>query len=115
MLKKLVEYLGREVEIWTTENTEPWMGILKEANADYIMLMIDELQTFLVTNKIVAFRLSEGEQGGPRDVVVLNAAAALIVAGKAQNLRQGAQLADEALRSGGAHAVFNKLLVASNR
>ena len=67
MLKKLVEYLGREVEIWTTENTEPWMGILKEANADYIMLMIDELQTFLVTNKIVAFRLSECEQGGDED------------------------------------------------
>ena len=63
MLKKLAEYLGREVEIWTTENTEPWMGILKEANADYILLMIDELSTYLVTNKIVAFRLSEGEQG----------------------------------------------------
>jgi len=63
MLKKLAEYLGREVEIWTTENTEPWMGILKEANADYVSLMIDELSTFLVTNKIVAFRLSEGEQG----------------------------------------------------
>ncbi len=63
MLKKLAEYLGREVEVWTTENTEPWMGILKEANADYIMLMIDELSTFLVTNKVVAFRLSEGEQG----------------------------------------------------
>ena len=67
MLKKLAEYLGREVEIWTTENTEPWMGILKEANADFIMLMIDELQTFLVTNKIVAFRLSEGEQGGAEE------------------------------------------------
>jgi len=63
MLKKLAEYLGREVEVWTTENTEPWMGILKEANADYLMLMIDELSTFLVTNKVVAFRLSEGEQG----------------------------------------------------
>ena len=63
MLKKLAEYLGREVEVWTTENTEPWMGILKEANGDYILLMIDELQTFLVTNKVVAFRLSEGEQG----------------------------------------------------
>jgi hypothetical protein len=63
MLKKLAEYLGREVEVWTTENTEPWMGILKEANADYILLMIDELQTYLVTNKVVAFRLSEGEQG----------------------------------------------------
>jgi len=45
MLKKLAEYLGREVEVWTTENTEPWMGILKEANADFIMLMIDELST----------------------------------------------------------------------
>jgi hypothetical protein len=67
MLKKLAEYLGREVEVWTTENTEPWMGILKEANGDYILLMIDELQTFLVTNKVVAFRLSEGEQGTSED------------------------------------------------
>ena len=65
MLKKLAEFVGREVEVWTTENTEPWMGILKEANPDYIAIMIDELSTFLVTNKIVAFRLSEGEQGGP--------------------------------------------------
>src|SRR4029077_13177345 len=63
MLKKLAEYLGREVEVWTTENTEPWMGILKEANADYIQIMIDELSTYLVTNKVVAFSLSEGEQG----------------------------------------------------
>jgi len=67
MLKKLAEYLGREVEVWTTENTEPWMGILKEANGDYILLMIDELQTYLVTNKVVAFRLSEGEQGTSED------------------------------------------------
>ena len=67
MLKKLVEFVGREVEVWTTENTEPWMGILKEANPDYISIMIDELATFLVTSKIVAFRLSEGEQGGPDD------------------------------------------------
>ncbi len=67
MLKKLVEFIGREVEVWTTENTEPWMGILKEANPDYISIMIDELTTFLVTSKIVAFRLSEGEQGGPDD------------------------------------------------
>jgi hypothetical protein len=67
MLKKLAEFLGREVEVWTTENTEPWMGILKEANADYIMLMIDELSTYLVTNKVVAFRLSEGEQGSSEE------------------------------------------------
>lgn len=67
MLKKLAEYIGREVEIWTTENTEPWMGILKEVNAEYVQIMIDELQSFLVANKIVAFRLSEGEQGSPEE------------------------------------------------
>ncbi|HYE97421.1 MAG TPA: hypothetical protein VEJ18_00865 [Planctomycetota bacterium] len=64
MLKRLVEFVDREVEIWTTENTEPWMGILKEADADTVLIMIDELETFIVTSKIVAFRLSEGEQGG---------------------------------------------------
>jgi hypothetical protein len=63
MLKKLAEFVDREVEIWTTENTEPWMGVLKAADPDFVTIMIDELETHIVTNKIVAFRLSEGEQG----------------------------------------------------
>ena len=63
MLKKLAELVDREVEIWTTENTEPWMGIVKEVTPDYVEIMIDELSTYIVANKIVAFRLSEGEQG----------------------------------------------------
>ena len=62
MLKKLAEYLDREVEIWTIENTEPWMGILKEVNSDFVTLRIDELETHLSSGKMVAFRLSEGEQ-----------------------------------------------------
>jgi anthranilate phosphoribosyltransferase len=48
------------------------------------------------------------------DIVLLNAAAALIVAGKAANLRDGAAMADAAIRDGRAHTVFNKLVVASN-
>ncbi|HLF94402.1 MAG TPA: hypothetical protein VJB14_13145 [Planctomycetota bacterium] len=67
MLKKLAEYLDREVEIWTTENTEPWMGILKEAGPETVEILIDELSTFIVANKIVAFRLSEGEQGAAEE------------------------------------------------
>lgn len=63
MHKKLAQFLNREVEVWTTENTEPWMGILKECDADAACIMIDELETYIVTCKIVAFRLSEGEQG----------------------------------------------------
>jgi anthranilate phosphoribosyltransferase len=60
-------------------------------------------------------RLLEGDAPGAyHQIVQLNAAAALIVAGKAQSLREGAQMADEALRSGRAHATFTKLLVTSN-
>lgn len=62
MLKKLVEFLDREVEIWTMENTEPWEGILREVNPDFVVLHIDQLETYLASDKIVAFRLSEGEQ-----------------------------------------------------
>lgn len=47
-------------------------------------------------------------------VVVLNSAAALIVAGKAENLREGATLADAAIRDGRAGAMFHKFLATSN-
>ena len=63
MLKKLSEYLDREVEIWTQENTEPWMGILKDVTPEFVTLDIDQIETMIVPGKIVAFRLSEGEQG----------------------------------------------------
>jgi hypothetical protein len=63
MFKTLAEFTGREVEVWTTENTEPWMGILRECGPQVVQIMIDELVTYIVTDKIVAFRLSEGEQG----------------------------------------------------
>jgi anthranilate phosphoribosyltransferase len=49
-----------------------------------------------------------------RDVVILNAAAALIVAGKAQKLTDAAQLAAEAIDSGAAQRTLEKLISASN-
>jgi anthranilate phosphoribosyltransferase len=59
--------------------------------------------------------LAGDASGAYHQIVQLNAAAALNVAGKTQGLREGAQMADEAIRSGRAHAAFNKLLVASNQ
>ena len=47
-------------------------------------------------------------------VIVLNSAAALIVADKARNLREGADMADAAIRDGRARAAFEKFLMASN-
>ena len=50
-----------------------------------------------------------------RDIVVLNAAAALIVAGKADGLRQGAELARQSIDSGAAAARLDALVRATNR
>jgi anthranilate phosphoribosyltransferase len=47
-------------------------------------------------------------------VVVLNSAAALIVANKAADLREGANMADAAIRDGRARAMFDKFLTTSN-
>jgi anthranilate phosphoribosyltransferase len=52
-----------------------------------------------------AFRaLLEGQKGAYRDAVLLNSAAALLVADKVNNLRDGAQMAAEAIDSGSAKA-----------
>lgn len=57
--------------------------------------------------------LLEGADDPYRDVVALNAAAAFMVAGKAETLREGAKLADESLRSGKALAALNALINAT--
>lgn len=46
--------------------------------------------------------LLRGERGPARDVVVLNAAAGLVVAGRAMSFKEAAQVAGEAIDSGGA-------------
>ena len=46
--------------------------------------------------------------------MLINAGAALIVAGKAQNLKEGAALAANAIDSGAARATLAKLVAISN-
>jgi anthranilate phosphoribosyltransferase len=58
--------------------------------------------------------LLSGAAGPYRDIVVLNAAAALVVAGKAGDLREGATLAAGALDSGAARATLEALVKVSN-
>lgn len=52
-------------------------------------------------------RLLLGEEGAYRDAVLLNAAAALIVAGEVKTLREGAEEAAEAIDKGLANALLN--------
>ena len=58
--------------------------------------------------------LLEGETGPLRDVVLLNAAAALIVAGKADDLRAGVERAAQSIREGGARQALAKLVAITN-
>ncbi len=57
--------------------------------------------------------LLEGAKGAYRDIVLLNAAAALIVADKVAELKEGVALAARAIDSGGAKAVLAKLVAVS--
>ena len=65
-------------------------------------------------NAQAILRLLEGEKGPYRDIVLLNAAAAMIVAGKATTLKKGAELAALAIDSGGAKAALDTLIAVSN-
>ena len=57
----------------------------------------------------------DGANSAYRDIAVFNAAAALIVAGKAEDLKHGAAIAAEAIDSGRARAVLERLVAVSNR
>ncbi len=58
--------------------------------------------------------LFDGAPGAYRDIVLLNAAAALIVADKVDNLKDGAQAAAAAIDSGKAKATLARLVAVSN-
>ena len=59
--------------------------------------------------------LLAGAAGPYRDITTLNAAAALVVAGKADDLGAGAALAAEAIDSGGARDTLDRLVAITNQ
>ena len=59
--------------------------------------------------------LLDGKKGAYRDIVVLNAAAALKVAGHADTLQAGARQAEAAIDGGKARAALDALVTASNQ
>jgi anthranilate phosphoribosyltransferase len=58
--------------------------------------------------------LLQGETGAYRDIVLLNTAAALIVAGKAKSLERGVELAASAIDSGAANRALDALVAVTN-
>jgi anthranilate phosphoribosyltransferase len=59
-------------------------------------------------------RLFDGATGAYRDVVLINSAAALVIAGKVKGLKEGVALAASAIDEGAAKAQLGKLIAISN-
>ena len=65
-------------------------------------------------NAVALRSVLEGEPSAYRDVALLNAAAALIVAGKAKDLKEGVAIGAKTLDSGAAAARLKQLVAVSN-
>ena len=57
----------------------------------------------------------DGDQGAAREIVIMNAAAAVAAGGLADDLKQGASVAAEAIDSGKAKAALETLVSVSNQ
>jgi len=58
--------------------------------------------------------LLDGAKGAVRDIVLINAAAGIVVAGKADDMRMGIEIAEESIDSGAASDVLDDLIRVSN-
>jgi anthranilate phosphoribosyltransferase len=83
-------------------------GMALAAMADLVETSIDG-----AADRIL--RVLSGEPGAPRDIVLLNAAWALIVAGACRTLPEGIAMANDAMVSGRATATLDALVRESNR
>ena len=66
------------------------------------------------TNAAALMDVLKGKPGPYRDVAVFNAAAALIVAGVAKDLKEGVAIAQESIHSGEAEGRLDRLIAISN-
>jgi anthranilate phosphoribosyltransferase len=66
-------------------------------------------------NAAVMRAVLQGEHGPRRDIVVANAAAAIVAAGRASGFREGALLAKKSIESGAAFAKLKALIEFTNR
>jgi anthranilate phosphoribosyltransferase len=60
-------------------------------------------------NKAIAESILHGDTGAPRDIVLMNAALALLTAGKAANLQEGVERGAESIDSGAAQGKLTQL------
>ena len=102
---RVSEFVDGDVRTYSLDPTE--LGIPKAQPADLIGGTPEE-------NAVTIVRLFNGEGGPKRDIVVLNAAAAIVAGGKAGDLEEGLTLAGESIDSGKALEKLEGLKAKSN-
>ncbi|MDD4616934.1 MAG: anthranilate phosphoribosyltransferase [Alphaproteobacteria bacterium] len=124
------------VSAWLTHGQDGMDEITTVAKSDVVSLNGNELQSFTLDpadagitlcapqdlqggdaahNAEAIRKLLDGEKGAYRDIVEINAAAALVVAEKAADLREGAAMASKSIDNGAALEVLQKLVELTNK
>ena len=93
---------GAEPTLKAARVTPEMAGLPRAVLADFIGGDIE-------TNKALLYDVLTGIPGARRDIVLLNAAATLVAAGLAGDLKEGVALGAEAIDSGQAAAILAKL------
>ena len=65
-------------------------------------------------NAEALLKVLDGGDGAYRDIALINAGAALVIAGKAASLKEGVGLGDAAIRTGAARRTLDRLIAVSN-
>ena len=133
-MAEVLKQLGSEAA-WIVHGHDGMDEITTTAESDVVELRMDGLKHFTLApeqiglprakaedlqggdaayNAAALKKLLGGERGAYRDIVVFNAAAALIVGGKASDLKHGAKLAGDALENGAVRDTLEKLVRLTN-
>lgn len=83
-------------------NPEEYFGELY----DHSTIMGGEVEE----NALITEKVLKGERGAKRDITLINAAAALVSCGKAENIKDGIKVAEESIDSGAAYEKLMQLV-----
>jgi anthranilate phosphoribosyltransferase len=108
--------IGGATEVAVLENGAVRTMEIMPEKAGLLRATLSEIKGGTPPENAAAIRATLGGASGAfRDIVLLNAAAALHIADKCENLRDGAQLAAAAIDNGGATQALEKLVAVSQR
>jgi anthranilate phosphoribosyltransferase len=137
-IRPLAEVLGRlgSTRAWVVHGADGLDEITTTTTTFVAELKDGEVETFEISPEVAGLPFAKpedlkggdadhnaaalkavlnGEPSAFRDIVLLNAAAALVVAERADDLRSGVTMAAEAIDSGKATSTLDRLIAASNR